>query len=138
MTSVYSRLNANPINRLKTLPQVPIKLGMAVPRRTTQYPVTRRDGVHLCPECDSDLVQPIDWRERDRDNWAVELRCPECEWRGDGVFTQLQVDRFDRVLDAGARSLVDDLRRLTRDNMEGEVERFAEALHQGSILPEDF
>jgi hypothetical protein len=111
---------------------------MAAPRNTKKRTRRVSEGMHLCPECDSELVQPVEWWERDEENWAVELRCPECEWRGSGVYTQAQIDRYDRLLDEGARAVAVDLRALTRENMEHEVESFTSALATGALLPEDF
>jgi hypothetical protein len=111
---------------------------MSAPRRTTRRSPARREGIHICPECRSNLVQPIDWCERDADNWAVELRCPECEWIGGGIFSQIQVDRYDRMLDDSQQSIINDLKKLTRENMENDVEHFTEALWAERILPEDF
>ena len=48
------------------------------------------------------------------------------------------VDRFDATLDTGTEQLLDDLNLLARANMEDEIERFADALRTGRILPEDF
>ena len=33
--------------------------------------------------------------------WSISLRCPECEWRDQGVFPQKVADRFDDALDTG-------------------------------------
>lgn len=110
---------------------------MSSPRRTTNQPATK-EGMHVCPQCTSGLVQPLEWFERDATRWAVELRCPECEWRGGGVYEQARVDDYDRVLDEGCRSLHDDLDKLSRENMENDVEAFADALWAERILPEDF
>ena len=111
---------------------------MEVRRDTKNRTQRRSEGMHVCPECRSELVQPVEWWERDEDNWAVELRCPECEWRGGGVYTQAQIDRYDRLLDEGARAVAVDLRTLTRENMEHEADSFAGALGSGALLPEDF
>jgi hypothetical protein len=111
---------------------------MAAPRHTKRDSGQTREGMHVCPQCRSELVQPLEWFERDSDSWAVELRCPECEWRGGGVYNQDQVDRFDRHLDDGCTVVHADLKLLTRDNMEHEADTFAAALHSGAILPEDF
>ncbi len=96
------------------------------------------DRLHLCPECASQLVYPIDWAPAERSGWSVDLRCPECEWHGSGIFAQDVVDRFDEELDRGTEQLIADLGMLTRANMEEQVERFAAALHAGWVLPEDF
>lgn len=71
-------------------------------------------------------------------SWEVELRCPECEWRDQGVYNQKEIDGYDRLLDDGMRSLIGDLRRLTRENMEAEAEDLTAALAADLILPEDF
>ena len=95
-------------------------------------------GMHACPSCDSKLVQPVQWFEQGEGRWHVDLRCPECEWLGRGAYSQAEVDRFDEELDRGAQEMVEDLRSLTRSNMEDEADRFAGALASNSILPEDF
>jgi uncharacterized protein with PIN domain len=97
-------------------------------------PATERD-LHVCPDCDSDLVYPVAWEEADRSRWEVSLRCPNCEWSVTGVFEEEAIQRFDDTLDRGTEALVSDLRQLTRANMEEDVERFVNA---GHVLPEDF
>jgi hypothetical protein len=96
------------------------------------------DDLHVCPECDRDLVYPVDWEEASATHWEVELRCPNCEWSEVGTFDQATVDRFDEHLDLGTDALVKDLRRMVQANMEAEAERFAAALEANAILPEDF
>jgi len=96
------------------------------------------DDLHICPECDRDLVYPVEWQEASATHWEVLLRCPNCEWSELGVYDQATVDRFDETLDNGTELLVRDLRRLVQANMEEEAERFAAALDADAILPEDF
>ena len=96
------------------------------------------DDLHLCPECDRDLVYPVDWDEASLTHWEVVLRCPNCEWTEVGTYDQATVDRFDEQLDLGTATLVRDLRRLLQANMEEEADRFAAALEADAILPEDF
>ena len=92
----------------------------------------------LCPCCDHDLVYPVDWEPAGRHGWSISLRCPECEWRGHGVFPQDVADRFDDALDDATQSLLEDLEHLTRANMESQINRFVVALGNDWILPEDF
>jgi RNase P subunit RPR2 len=94
--------------------------------------------MHACPTCSSSLVQPVNWHEQRGGNWNVELRCPECEWCGRDTYSQNEVDSYDEELDRGGQELIEDLRALTRANMEEEADRFAAALACNSILPEDF
>ena len=96
------------------------------------------DDLHVCPECDRELVYPVEWEESSSTHWEVLLRCPNCEWNEVGVFDQATVDRFDEQLDLGTEALIRDLKRLTRANMEDEIERFSAALTSDLILPEDF
>jgi hypothetical protein len=104
----------------------------------TPAPSEERVDLHLCPECDKHLVYPVDWEEASTTHWEVELRCPNCEWTTVGVFDQDTVDRFDEELDHGTELLVRDLKRLTRANMEEEIERFGKALECDAIWPMDF
>jgi hypothetical protein len=97
-----------------------------------------RADLHTCPECSRELVYPVEWQETSATHWEVELRCPNCEWGTVGQWDQDTVDRFDEELDRGTESLVRDLKRLTRANMEEEVERFVQALHSDAIWPMDF
>jgi hypothetical protein len=96
------------------------------------------DDLHVCPECDRELVYPVDWEEASMTHWEVALRCPNCEWTEVGTYDQATVDRFDEQLDLGTEALVRDLRRLVQANMEDEAARFAAALEADAILPEDF
>ena len=95
-------------------------------------------NLHVCPECDRGLVYPVEWEEASATHWEVLLRCPNCEWNDVGNFDQATVDRFDEQLDRGTEALIRDLKRLTRANMEDEIERFSGALAIDLILPEDF
>jgi hypothetical protein len=98
----------------------------------------RLPELHICPECDRDLVYPVDWEEASVTHWKVVLRCPNCEWAEVGTYDQATVDRFDERLDSGTEVMVRDLRRLLQANMEDEADRFAAALAANAILPEDF
>jgi hypothetical protein len=94
--------------------------------------------LHSCPECERELVYPVEWEEASATHWEVALRCPNCEWTTVGVYDQETVDRFDEELDRGTELLVRDLKRLTRANMEEEIERFGKALESDAIWPMDF
>ena len=94
--------------------------------------------LHVCLDCDSRLVYPVEWEEAGPSNWSVLLNCPNCEIQRVGVFSQDTVERFDEELDRGADALARDYKRLTRANMAEEVERFIGALQADAIVPEDF
>ena len=94
--------------------------------------------LHICRECGSDLVYPTDWAQAAAQRWSVQLRCPDCEWRGEGVYGQEAVDRFDEVLDDGSQAILDDLTKLTHANMSDEIDLFVDAIERDLVLPEDF
>ena len=96
------------------------------------------DGLHVCPECTSHLVQPVQWGETAGGLWEIMLQCPNCDWLTESVFDQEQVDQFEEQLDEGLAEMLGDLRRLTQANMAEEIDRFAAALQTDLILPEDF
>ena len=97
-----------------------------------------REVLHLCQECGSDLVYPVAWEERPEDNWYVVRRCPECEWRGSGEYHQLDIEFFDDTLNDGADELLSSLKGPSRANMETDIDRLIEAIHNDEILPMDF
>ncbi|NLT05340.1 MAG: hypothetical protein GXY03_03420 [Solirubrobacterales bacterium] len=98
----------------------------------------RDDGLHVCTGCGSRLVQPLWWEEAANRAWRVGLRCPECERQREGVYSQTLVDAYDARLAEGAEALATAYRRLSRDNLAAELDRFAAALRVDAILPEDF
>jgi hypothetical protein len=95
-------------------------------------------GLHACPACEGRLVYPLDWHEAGSSHWEVSLRCPECEWRDTGKFSQAVVEQFDIELDRGAGELLRDLQHLAYANMVNEIERFVCALEADGIVPSDF
>jgi hypothetical protein len=106
---------------------------------TPAHPVAEPDQeLHICYECHSPLVYPVEWEEAGPENWRVILQCPNCTLMREGVFSQETVESFDEELDRGADALARDYRRLMRANMVEEIDRFAAALEAGAVLPEDF
>ena len=96
------------------------------------------DELHVCVECESDLVYPTSWEEAGPEHWQVDLRCPNCEWHCSGTWSQDVVEEFDEELDRGTEVLTEDYKRLVTANMAEDIERFAQALDADAILPEDF
>ena len=120
--------------------RAPQGVAAADAKRTAPNPAPTRagDDLHVCPRCCSPLVQPLEWSAVDSRRWRVDLFCPECEWRGGGVFSQSVLDRFDEQLDEGAAALVRDLHALAQENMREDVDTFSAALDAGLIQPDDF
>ncbi len=94
--------------------------------------------LHICFNCSSELVYPLDWTEEGPRHWRIVLRCPECEARREGVFEQSVVEQLDDELDRASGALLSDLKRLTHANMSDEVEFFVRALRADLIVPSDF
>ena len=101
-------------------------------------PAEPPQDLHVCVDCDAELVYPVQWEEAGPENWSVVLHCPNCDVHREGVFTQDNVELFDEELDRGADALARDYKRLMRANMAEEIERFVGALQAGAICPEDF
>jgi hypothetical protein len=101
-------------------------------------PAEADQALHVCLDCESALVYPIEWQEAGPENWSVLLHCPNCDIHREGVFAQDTVERFDEELDRGADVLARDYKRLMRANMAEEIDRFIGALESDAILPEDF
>ncbi len=96
-------------------------------------------GLHVCPECGSNLVQPTRWEQTPkRGHWRLWRRCPECEWRCDGVHGEGEIDAFDEALDDGAEALATELQELERERMREITEVFATALAADLITADDF
>ena len=95
-------------------------------------------GLHICPDCESELVQPIEWGEPSEERWELTLHCPNCDWTCHGSYDQDQVELLEEQLDDGVAAILRDLKRLATANMADEIERFAAALDADLILPEDF
>jgi hypothetical protein len=94
--------------------------------------------LHICPDCESPLVQPLSWSETEDEQWELLLNCPNCEWRDEGVFSQGEIEDLEDRLEDGLTEMLDDLHRLAQANMVDEIERFVRALEADLILPEDF
>jgi hypothetical protein len=109
-----------------------------IPAVPENPPAEPHQDLHICVECSSELVYPVQWEESGPVNWNVLLHCPNCDIYREGIFTQETVEGFDEELDRGADALARDYKRLMRANMAEEIERFVGALSSDAILPEDF
>jgi hypothetical protein len=95
-------------------------------------------GLHICPECDSNLVQPVDWSEAEAGQWQLMLECPNCWWTHEGLYPEDEIHDLEEELDQGLADMLRDLQRLAHANMADQIDRFTAALRADQILPEDF
>jgi len=100
---------------------------------------TKPAGLHVCPECRSKLVQPTCWEQTGpRGHWRLWRRCPDCEWLGDGVHGEREIDAYDEALDDGTEVLACQLEELERESMQRVADTFATALAADLITADDF
>ncbi len=108
-------------------------------REPARNKTKQRQDLHVCPECNSALVQPTCWEQAgDRSHWRIWRRCPECEWFCQGVHGEDEIDAFDEQLDIGAHVLADELRALEHANMKDMAAAFIAALQADLIAADDF
>jgi hypothetical protein len=112
--------------------------GEEAPKAPVLPPAEIHQDLHVCMECTSELVYPVQWEESGPENWSVLLHCPNCDVYREGIFSQETVECFDEELDRGADVLARDYKRLMRANMAEEIDRFVGALRADAILAEDF
>src|SRR5438270_627214 len=115
---------------------LPSGRSIEVVRFETNEPTHR--GLHVCPHCTSELVQPVAWSEVAEQRWELMLECPNCGWVEEGIYERDQIDKLEERLDDGLAEMLGDLQRLTHANMTDEIDRFISALNADFILPEDF
>jgi hypothetical protein len=101
--------------------------------------IAKPTGLHVCPACGSTLVQPTCWEQAGlRGRWRLWRRCPECEWLGDSVHGETEIDAYDEELDCGTEALAGQLEELEREGMELVAAALAIALRADLITADDF
>jgi hypothetical protein len=97
------------------------------------------DAVDVCSTCDEPFVVPMDilgvaghWR------YVVELCCTNCGWSGVQVHDEATLERLDRALDTQTREMRAAIEILGVSHDLDRIDRFARALADGDVLPEDF
>jgi hypothetical protein len=136
LNAVADTMNQEPDSR--SVRRIVLPSGRAIDLVRSAPKPAAPHGLHVCPECSSNLVQPLEWGEGAGGSWELTLQCPNCHWLVEGVYAREQIDHFEERLDDGLADMLSDLRRLTQANMAEEIERFIAALHADVILPEDF
>ena len=96
------------------------------------------DGLLVCDRCSSRLMYPAGCEARGREQWYIELKCPNCGGGRSGLFTVEMLDALDCELDRAEDEIATDLARMTSGNMVDYVARFVAALNADAIEPEDF
>jgi hypothetical protein len=94
--------------------------------------------LEVCGGCGGDRVHPTEWDEVEEMRWQLALRCPDCEWRHSDTYEAHEVERFDDVLNDATDRMIEELDRVTRENMNEAADRFRAALDSDGIMPFDF
>jgi hypothetical protein len=91
-----------------------------------------------CEMCGSDFVHPVAWGKAGETHMWVRLRCGECEtWRED-VFSDDELESYDRKLDDDAAQIGKAVQRLQAERRLAEADAFAVALQRDLIDAGDF
>jgi hypothetical protein len=101
------------------------------------------DRLRFCPNCNSDCVSPAEWEQLPSCpewpcHWIVTRYCGECEIFSTDIHSQEECELWDEWLDDCLAEIKRAEKRLTRANMEDEVEAFIKLIEHDIILPEDF
>lgn len=67
-----------------------------------------------CPHCTGMLVQPLSYCARDF-GYMLHLRCPDCGEESRGVWDDLTVEAYDRILEAGTDACIEAVEAIHRE-----------------------
>jgi hypothetical protein len=96
-------------------------------------------GAHVCRSCGEPFVSPLSVvRLVAQTRFVVELECANCEDVSVALMDDRALEQLDRELDEQTRGLLVAVRDLELAEQLDRIDRFAEALRYGHILPEDF
>lgn len=98
-----------------------------------------KSGLHICPACNSNLVQPIRRERTARSGyWRLWRHCPDCGWGCESIHETLQLNAYDRVLKAGTKALEKELEQRELEGIREIAETFSAALEADLITADDF
>jgi hypothetical protein len=107
--------------------------------RPSSAPVEGDRAIEVCRTCGEPFVVPVDilgvvahWR------YTVALSCMNCGWAGVQVHDEPALERLDRALDAHTVQMRAAIEVLGVARELDHIDRFARALTEDGILPEDF
>jgi hypothetical protein len=107
-------------------------------RRLFEPTVPARD-LRLCPSCHQPFVAPRQvLASHDDGHIVVELQCANCGWAAVQLCEALKLVALDRALDRDSAQIEAAAEALALTLELERIERFALALDDGHILPEDF
>jgi hypothetical protein len=95
--------------------------------------------LRLCPTCRRPFVAPREiLASHDDGNHVVELSCANCGWWAIQLHGGLRLSELEEALDRDSAQIEAAAEALAVSVELERIDRFAQALHAGHILPEDF
>jgi hypothetical protein len=95
--------------------------------------------LHICEACGEPFVVPLSIVDiLDADRYVVELWCANCDRASLSAHYDEELEKLDRELVRSTTQIRAALEVIETVDELVRVDRFAEALHAGHILPEDF
>ena len=102
------------------------------------HPAARRD-LHLCQSCRTPFVVPMSILDVHEDGrYLVELSCANCRASSLATHDEASLEALDHELDRGLLAIQEALDALVIADELERIDRFAAALQDELILPEDF
>jgi hypothetical protein len=96
-------------------------------------------GLRTCASCHQPFVAPREVLASHRDGrHVVELQCANCGWTSIQLHDDTELVALDRALDRDSAQIEAAAEALAMTLELERIERFAHALRDGHILPEDF
>ena len=95
-------------------------------------------GPEICPQCYSDLVQPMDASAQQNGDVVLTLRCPECHHVATAEYSWEEARKYGRIFAAGKAQLRTLHAELAKENFRDELDCFVLALASDLIGPDDF
>jgi hypothetical protein len=107
-------------------------------RRLSEHTVPACE-LRSCPACHQPFVAPREvLASHDDGHVVVELQCANCGWAAVQLRDALELVALDRALDRDSAQIEAAAEALALTLELERIDRFALALHDGHILPEDF
>jgi hypothetical protein len=107
-------------------------------RRLSEHTVPACE-LRSCPACHQPFVAPREvLASHDDGHVVVELQCANCGWAAVQLRDALELVALDRALDRDSAQIEATAEALALSLELERIDRFALALHDGHILPEDF
>src|SRR3954452_7581254 len=96
-------------------------------------------ALHVCESCDRPFVVPVSILDvHDDGRYVVELSCANCEASSLATHDEASLEALDIELDRSLLVIQEALDALVIADELERIDRFAAALHDDLILPEDF